>query len=909
MITFSIVNAKKPTVVSKTFRLINGQVKKDTAADIYSGRVDVAEVDSLEGFASVLASLSPAQCLVYGTAHAASLELVTENAWMRAGRPDHQVARTKIAFNWPDGAGVLMLDYDPAKSDASPLTRDQLITAVRDACPGLRDTAMLWWASASSNIVNTETGAIVNGIRGQRLYIMAADARDIPRAGKTLCERLWASGYGHFEVSKSGSLLERALFDTSVWQSNRIDFAGGAKCHAPLEQQRGSPIVVAGAVQITNTLLAIPELDSATAEAAQEAKAGQRSSKEAEAEIAQNGWKAARIDTMVAQVVKAAGVTVEQARVRVEHQVARVLDRAELFADWQITVKSPGGEAVTVAISEILDDPFKWNNSLTKDPIEPDYDGGRWIGKLYLIGARPRLYSMAHGGKTFHLLRQLERIEIVRGKIADTVNRLIEVLRRSPGVFDYGTEMATPAGGGKLLRLDKDNLRYIAAGLTQFWKWVKVPNTDKLVEVLENPPVDVCASVLALRSMRGLKPLDAVISAPLIRPDGGVMTELGYDAKTRLLLDVSEEMYPITENPTVDELRQAFDYLWKPFENFPFCEPVDRAVMLCALITAVQRPVLSTAPAFAFDAPRQGTGKTLLAECCAILATGERPNAWPHIEKNEEETRKRLLTALRSGSRVLLWDNIVGQFDSPALAALLTSDVYTDRVLGASTSEAYPNRLVVLLTGNNFTPSGELPRRVLTCRLDAQSERPYTRDFTFNPADVCMEQRQGLIAAALTLLRGFISAGSPKVSSAAVGSFSAWDASVRQAVLWIGQNVVPAAILGDPLDSILSRAESDPVDDALSALMVSWRTIFGDKLVTARELVDVHRRTASWASDAELCLADALEELSHGGNPTAKGLGKMLSFKRDRIVGGLQIVRGTAKRDGVLCWTVREMSV
>lgn len=907
MIAFSTVNARKPAIVSKTFRLVNGELKKETAADIYAGQVNITEVNSLEGFAEVLANLSPAQCLVYGIAHSPSLELVTGKAWQAAHRPTHQVARTKDAFKWPEGAGVLMLDYDPSKSDATPLGRDQLIAAVRNACPGLQDVAMLWWMSASSNIVNTETGAVFSGVRGQRIYLLAADARDIPRAGKALCERLWASGYGHFEVSKSGSLLERALFDTSVWQPNRIDFAGGAKCHTPLEQQRGAPIFVTGDVQITNTLITIPELDSATAEAAQGAKAGQRAIKEAEAEIARNSWKAARTKALVVQIMKATGITAEQAKVRAEHQVDRVLEKAELFADWQITVRSPNGEAVALRISEILDDRFKWHDSITKDPLEPDYDGGRWVGKLYLIGPRPTLYSMAHGGKTFRLSRQLERVEIVRGKLAQTVDSLIEILRRSPDVFDYGTELVTPTGKGKTLRLDKDNLRYIVAGMTQFWKWHQLPSGN-FVEVLEKPPIDVCASVLALRNMRGLRPLDAVINAPLIRLDGNVMIVPGYDAETRLLLDVSEELYPITERPTAEELRQAFDYLWKPFENFPFCEPVDRAVMLCALITAVQRPVLTTAPAFAFDAPRQGTGKTLLAECCAILATGERPNAWPHIEKNEEETRKRLLTALRSGTRVLLWDNIVGQFDSPALAALLTSDVYTDRVLGASASEAYPNRLVVLLTGNNFTPSGELPRRVLTCRLDAQSERPYTRDFTFNPADVCMEQRQGLIAAVLTLLRGFISAGSPKVSSAAVGSFSVWDASVRQAVLWIGQNVAPAAMMGDPLDSILSRAESDPVDEALSALMISWRTVFGDKPVTARDLIDIHRRQSHIGDDARRCLADALEELSYGGNPTAKGVGKMLSFKRDRIIGGLQIVRGSTKRDGVLSWTVRGMS-
>lgn len=151
----------------------------------------------------------------------------------------------------------------------------------------------------------------------------------------------------------------------------------------------------------------------------------------------------------------------------------------------------------------------------------------------------------------------------------------------------------------------------------------------------------------------------------------------------------------------------------------------------------------------------------------------------------------------------MLWDNIVGNFDSPSFAALLTSEVYTDRVLGASSSEAYPNRLLTLMTGNNFAPSGELPRRVLTCRLDAQSENPFTRTFAFNPADICLDHRQALVAAVLTLLRGYVVAGRPRMSNVTVGSFGQWDADIRQAVLWIGQHVAPDGRIGDPLESIL----------------------------------------------------------------------------------------------------------
>jgi len=89
--------------------------------------------------------------------------------------------------------------------------------------------------------------------------------------------------------------------------------------------------------------------------------------------------------------------------------------------------------------------------------------------------------------------------------------------------------------------------------------------------------------------------------------------------------------------------------------------------------------------------------------------------------------------------------------------------------------------------------------------------------------------------------------------------------------------------------------------------MISWLSVFGDRLISARELIEVHRRRHSHLLDDERRLSDALEEFFSVGDPTAKGVGKMLAYRRDRIVGGLQIVRGTVDRDGVLRWMVRKM--
>jgi hypothetical protein len=57
-------------------------------------------------------------------------------------------------------------------------------------------------------------------------------------------------------------------------------------------------------------------------------------------------------------------------------------------------------------------------------------------------------------------------------------------------------------------------------------------------------------------------------------------------------------------------------------ETFPFVGEADRAVALSALLTILDRRSMVTAPMHAFTSPTAGTGKSLLVDLCAILATG-----------------------------------------------------------------------------------------------------------------------------------------------------------------------------------------------------------------------------------------------------------------------------------------------
>lgn len=279
--SFTLVTATTPKTCSKSYSLsASGQLEKTTIANVSRGTVETRSVTSLREFAAVLTSLQHNQVLVYGVPkQPCAHQLVTDEAWQRAGRPAHQVARTADGLTWPSGAGVMFLDYDPADA-ATALTRDELLSALYQACPSLQSVEKLWFPSSSSHIVNHLTGEDLTGLRGQRLYMLVQDASDIERAGKALVDRLWLSGFGRVDVSESGSRLERTLIDSTVFQSNRIDFAAGATCTAPLQQRRGAPLLIGGDAAFCDTRSAIQDLSAAELQHVQALKSSAKDAQE-----------------------------------------------------------------------------------------------------------------------------------------------------------------------------------------------------------------------------------------------------------------------------------------------------------------------------------------------------------------------------------------------------------------------------------------------------------------------------------------------------------------------------------------------------------------------------------------------------------------------------------------------------
>lgn len=182
--------------------MVDGQMQKKTTASVSQGQMQIHGFDTPKQFADLLMQLSPDQCLTYGVPPR-DAELITEEKWNQLGKPEDKLPRSKAVFSWPVGAAVMMLDYDAPKDGTKPLGRKELVQTLMSVCPKLNSSGLIWWPSTSSHIYLGENQ--ISGLKGQRIYLLVKHGTDIERAGKVLNERLWANGFGRYEVGEGGN--------------------------------------------------------------------------------------------------------------------------------------------------------------------------------------------------------------------------------------------------------------------------------------------------------------------------------------------------------------------------------------------------------------------------------------------------------------------------------------------------------------------------------------------------------------------------------------------------------------------------------------------------------------------------------------------------------------------------------
>jgi len=113
-------------------------------------------------------------------------------------------------------------------------------------------------------------------------------------------------------------------------------------------------------------------------------------------------------------------------------------------------------------------------------------------------------------------------------------------------------------------------------------------------------------------SWSGVRHLEGLVEYPIVRKDGSILQQSGYDEKTQLFLCSSSKLPPVPNKPTLDDAKTARDRLFDVVEDFPFDGDAHKSAWLAALLTPLARFAFDgPVPLFLVDSNVRGSGKGL----------------------------------------------------------------------------------------------------------------------------------------------------------------------------------------------------------------------------------------------------------------------------------------------------------
>lgn len=418
------------------------------------------------------------------------------------------------------------------------------------------------------------------------------------------------------------------------------------------------------------------------------------------------------------------------------------------------------------------------------------------------------------------------------------------------------------------------------------------------------PPASTLAAVLASKEWPQLRPLFGIVGAPVLRPDGSLLQQPGYDPGTCLYLASKVPLGLVPEDPDSGQVQAARDFLLTTFlGDFPWVSAADKANYLGLLVTPILRSYLRTLIPFGVvTSTMPGSGKTILT-CGLGMLYGQRVLTWTH---SDEELRKAITSVLADPVGTIIFDNLAEgtAIDSPVLARLITDRTWADRILGKNVTAAFANDRVWTATGNNLRLGGDMRTRSVLVSLNPDMPRPEERTgFKIPDLDqwilVPANQRQ-VLWHLLVLVADWTRSGAPRHPGLTMRQFTPWAEAV-------GGFLAHHGVAG-----FLGNAEAvrdiDEEESAWTAFFAQWRKIHGDNWLTSNHL----RLSANIATDAAGRPCDRWEGLfrtdGRGQLVSIKSLGKLLTGQINRYRGAYVLRSEQDKHTKVRTWRVEEWS-
>lgn len=468
-----------------------------------------------------------------------------------------------------------------------------------------------------------------------------------------------------------------------------------------------------------------------------------------------------------------------------------------------------------------------------------------------------------------------DRAVFVSGVVREVAHQAWDVLRDyevdgNPGVYQYGQALAR-VDEGRLQILDRSTLKN---DLNRCATWIKYDSKgkpfkssapDALVE-------DMMSARAAERTVPELRRVDIV---PCFTRDGRLLNRHGFDEESGIFLDLKVAV-DVPEEPTRRQVREALKTLWRPLSNFPFQDRSDRVHALAMVLTPYMRDMFGPVPFFFVSKPAAGTGASLLIESALYPTLGEFPAAVAP-PKSDDEMSKTLTSLLLDGRRVGYFDN-ANNIYSPSFAMTLTATTYQARVLGASKLVTVPMQMIFVGSGNNTNVSGELYRRIIDIRIDAQMASPEDRHVSqFRIPDLksyVREHDADLARAACTIIQHWVAQGMP-VGDGHKASYEEWARKMSGLFASIGVR----GFLETPED----RKPVDPEVETVKGIVLAMFDLQRGKYAQKEWERAIQRTDKVKVSDLEVLIDNDVMDYDPGPGSVSRQLPLMLRRYKDRV--------------------------
>jgi hypothetical protein len=332
--------------------------------------------------------------------------------------------------------------------------------------------------------------------------------------------------------------------------------------------------------------------------------------------------------------------------------------------------------------------------------------------------------------------------------------------------------------------------------------------------------------------------------------------DVGYHEGQRILV-CGDSVDPIELPPlqacsrlpaTVSEVLDLLPPLMREWmRGFHWNSPTDLINCMAGPLMTVLMPLFVEAghPAMMFWGNKPGIGKSLGAQCLAILKDGEQAAA-TSLEGGAKEVENQIASELNDGRTTLFIDNQKGAIKCPILEANITCAQLGYRGFFTQSKIRRPNDVLWLITTNDGSPSDDLLSRCIHVRLHYEGD-PGTHQFMMTEDEVVgfvKTNRAGILAEAAGMVRRWLDAGRVMVHTP--GRFEKFN------------NVVGSILAANGLPGFLSNTREE---------VRQHSTTYQQLVAIVERLIDGRDRSFVWEVGGDIEAAD--DEFKRGPRPAS----------------------------------------